>query len=92
MRNRKPEVKEIVDELAEGLPRHTRIAYHLYDLSRDLVRFANEIQDTQEVDEAELARLTRRLFAAYVALHADTDLGAREVLANPHRLRGVECP
>lgn len=85
-------LEELVDELAEGLPKPTRIAYYLYDLSRDLVRFANEVQDTQEVDAAELARLARRVLAAYAAAHAETEVGAREILANPHRMKGVACP
>jgi hypothetical protein len=39
--NKKPKSKleELVDELAEeGLPRHLRVAYALYDLARDMVR------------------------------------------------------
>lgn len=43
---RKTKLEELVDELAEeGLPKHLRIAYYLYDLSRDMVRFANEVRD-----------------------------------------------
>ena len=84
---------ELVDELAEeGRPTHVRIAYHLYDLSRDLVRFANEVRDTEEVDPKELARLARRLLAAVYALEAETDVGVREILSHPHRMRGKECP
>lgn len=86
-------LEELVDELAEeGLPKHMRIAYHLYDLSRDLVRFANEVRDTEEVDAKELARLARRLLAATYALEAETDLGVREILSNPHRMQGKGCP
>ncbi len=89
---KRTKLEELVDELAEGLPRHTRIAYYLYDLARDLVRFANEIQETQEVDVAELARLVRRALAAHTAAHAETGEGAREILSNPHRMKGVGCP
>ncbi|TFU26170.1 hypothetical protein [Thermus tengchongensis] len=90
---RKTKLEELVDELAEeGLPKHLRIAYYLYDLSRDMVRFANEVRDAGEVDANELARLVRRALAAFVAAHAETEVGVREILANPHRLKGEECP
>lgn len=91
--DRKTKLEELVDELAEeGLPRHLRLAYYLYDLSRDMVRFANEVRDSGEVDLGELGRLVRRSLAVHVAAQAETEVGVREILANPHRLKGEACP
>jgi hypothetical protein len=95
MNNKKPKSKleELVDELAEeGLPRHLRVAYALYDLARDMVRAANEARDTEAVDLGELSRLARRALAVRLAAEAESDQKAREVLAHPHRMKGVECP
>jgi len=85
-------LEKVVEELEAELPRSSRVAYYLYDLSRDMVRFANEVMDLREVDASELARLVRRALAAYLAVHAETEAGAREILANPHRLKGEVCP
>jgi hypothetical protein len=86
-------LEELVDELAEeGLPRHLRVAYALYDLARDMVRVANEARDTEAVDLGELSRLARRALAVRLAAEAESDQKAREVLAHPHRMKGVECP
>jgi len=89
----KSKLEELVDELAEeGLPRHLRVAYALYDLARDMVRMANEARDTEAVDLGELSRLARRALAVRLAAEAESDQKAREVLAHPHRMKGVECP
>ena len=89
----KSKLEELVDELAEeGLPRHLRVAYALYDLARDMVRAANEARDTEAVDLGELSRLARRALAVHLAAEAESDQKAREVLAHPHRMKGVECP
>jgi hypothetical protein len=89
----KSKLEELVDELAEeGLPRHLRVAYALYDLARDMVRAANEARDTEAVDLGELSRLARRALAVRLAAEAESDQKAREVLAHPHRMKGVECP
>jgi hypothetical protein len=89
----KSKLEELVDELAEeGLPRHLRVAYALYDLARDMVRAANEARDTEAVDLGELSRLARRALAVCLAAEAESDQKAREVLSHPHRMKGVECP
>jgi hypothetical protein len=89
----KSKLEELVDELAEeGLPRHLRVAYALYELARDMVRAANEARDTEAVDLGELSRLARRALAVRLAAEAESDQKAREVLAHPHRMKGVECP
>ncbi len=92
-KSKKSKLEELVDELAEeGLPRHLRVAYALYDLARDMVRMANEARDTEAVDLGELSRLARRALAVRLAAEAESDQKAREVLAHPHRMKGVECP
>jgi hypothetical protein len=86
------DLEKVVEELEAELPRSSRVAYYLYDLARDVTRFANEVMELREVEALELARLVRRALAAYMAVHAETEAGAREILANPHRLKGEVCP
>ncbi|APD10180.1 MULTISPECIES: hypothetical protein [Thermus] len=93
MKGKRTKLEELVDELAEeGLPRHMRVAYALYDLARDMVRAANEARDTEAVDQGELERLARRALAVVAAAQAENDAKARELLSHPHRMKGVACP
>lgn len=91
------DVQAVADRLSVS-PKQ-RLAYVLFDTSRDLNRLANELMETEEIEPATLKHLLRRVAAAYLAAidlvplagQAD-ERQALETLAYPHRTKGMLIP
>lgn len=88
-----------IDKLADDItvPAHKVLAYNLWDIARELNRLGNELEEDGEIEPVQVRLLVRRLAAAH---HASIELypvagkgneaTAKEILAKPHRMKGVE--
>lgn len=86
-----------VDDLTKdvNITPQQRLAYYLYDLSRELGRLANQTHETGELEATDLRLALRRLGAAYLAaidLQTAPGQDILEHLNYPHRARGVQIP
>jgi hypothetical protein len=91
------DVQAVADSLSVS-PKQ-KLAYTLFDTSRDLSRLGHELMETEEIEPAAVKHLLRRLAAAYLAsidlvpLAGQADeRQALEALMYPHRTKGMVIP
>ncbi|ADD28741.1 hypothetical protein [Meiothermus ruber] len=78
---------------------HQQLYFFLHDLATDLIYAARQLKEHNELEPAELRRIARRAMAAYVAslelfgvTGPENEDAVRDILRNPHRMKGVETP
>jgi hypothetical protein len=91
--------QEQLDEITkEPASPEKRLSWHLYGVSEDLRLLANQLNDGAGLEPTEMRNALRRLQAGYVMcaeLAAQTgisEIKIRELLNNPHRMKGTVLP